>query len=242
MHSGREVVGAATIPPVGAWVSAFSVRSERPTASPQRPPWPGSAWADHCDHHSVVSATAATASSGGGEGSCDGCHASTNGTTSPAPHGEAGHGREVDALQLDRRVEHHRVRPGDGEPATVERAHPRDGGAVVEPQDQFELHRDGALDALDQPHEVRDPLADGHGVDDADGALVVGDLGLEHRASRVGSGAGLAGALPPERSASARARADRAARRSRRASRTGAGRASRSSHPGRRAPRSACRR
>ena len=33
MSSGREVVGAATMPPVGAYVSAFSVISERITAS-----------------------------------------------------------------------------------------------------------------------------------------------------------------------------------------------------------------
>src|SRR2546421_248505 len=37
MRSGSEVVGAATIPPVGAYVSAFSVISDRSTASRQRP-------------------------------------------------------------------------------------------------------------------------------------------------------------------------------------------------------------
>jgi hypothetical protein len=33
MHSGSDVVGAATIPPVGAKVSAFNVMSDRMTAS-----------------------------------------------------------------------------------------------------------------------------------------------------------------------------------------------------------------
>lgn len=33
MSSGSEVVGAATIPPVGAYVRAFNVISERTTAS-----------------------------------------------------------------------------------------------------------------------------------------------------------------------------------------------------------------
>jgi hypothetical protein len=33
MSSGREVVGAATMPPVGAYVRAFSVIRERITAS-----------------------------------------------------------------------------------------------------------------------------------------------------------------------------------------------------------------
>ena len=37
MNSGSEVVAAATIPPVGAYVSALSVISERPTSSGQPP-------------------------------------------------------------------------------------------------------------------------------------------------------------------------------------------------------------
>jgi hypothetical protein len=36
--SGSEVVGAATIPPVGAWISAFSVSSDRRTSAAWEPP------------------------------------------------------------------------------------------------------------------------------------------------------------------------------------------------------------
>lgn len=37
MNSGSEVVGAATIPPVGAYLRALRVSSERPTSSAQPP-------------------------------------------------------------------------------------------------------------------------------------------------------------------------------------------------------------
>src|SRR5207249_10799917 len=82
IRSGNDVVGAATMPPVGAYVSAFSVMSERATASGSGSP-EGSAPDDQSSHHAAVSSRSARASRGSGGGSCEGCHVSTNGTRSP---------------------------------------------------------------------------------------------------------------------------------------------------------------
>jgi hypothetical protein len=68
------------MPPVGAYVSAFSVSSERRTS--------GSSVSQlriHARHHSHVSFTAADASTGAGSATCDGYQVMTNGTSSPGP-------------------------------------------------------------------------------------------------------------------------------------------------------------
>ena len=83
MSSGSDVVGAATSPPVGPYVSAFRVISDRTTRSRWAPVVVQRS--DHSCHHAVVSATERTASIAGGAGSCDRCHVSTNGIRSPAP-------------------------------------------------------------------------------------------------------------------------------------------------------------
>jgi hypothetical protein len=80
--SGSDVVGAATMPPLGAYVRALSVTRERFTASPYAP------WyvdrLDHSVHHVVVCSTNSNASLSCGACSYDGCHASVNATRSPA--------------------------------------------------------------------------------------------------------------------------------------------------------------
>jgi hypothetical protein len=80
--SGREVVGAATMPPVGAYVSAFSVTSERRTTSSQRPVWAHRA--AHSLQKASVSRRAISASTGSGATSLDGNQARTKGTRSPS--------------------------------------------------------------------------------------------------------------------------------------------------------------
>src|SRR4029453_14798336 len=78
---GSDVVGAATIPPVGAYVSALSVISERRTASshggtPEQR-------LDHSSQNETGPSSAAPASNGSRGCSCDGDHVRTNGTRSP---------------------------------------------------------------------------------------------------------------------------------------------------------------
>src|SRR4051794_6999921 len=70
------------MPPVGAYVSAFSVMSERSTSSRQAPRYVH--LAVHSRHHATESAIAASASSGTGDGRCDGCQTITNGAFSPS--------------------------------------------------------------------------------------------------------------------------------------------------------------
>ena len=92
---------------------------------------------------------------------------------------EVGDGVEVPADQLDRGREEERVGPGDGEQAVLAPADPRDDRAVVEPDAQAHLHRDGSLDALDDAHDVRRLAARRHEVDQPDGAVLARELGLE---------------------------------------------------------------
>ena len=82
MHSGREVVGAATIPPVGAYVSAFSVKSERCTTSAYGPS--STTDADHAVQWASVRWSAASASGDDSRGVWDGDHVRTKGTVSPS--------------------------------------------------------------------------------------------------------------------------------------------------------------
>jgi hypothetical protein len=66
MSSGSEVVGAATMPPVGAYVRAFSVIRERITASRYGP------WYVQCSTHSRQKSSVAC-SEASGSGSAGGC-------------------------------------------------------------------------------------------------------------------------------------------------------------------------
>src|SRR5690349_2043863 len=81
MCSGSDVVTAATIPPVGANVSAFSVISERRTADWYRPSYVQPAI--QLVPHACVSAIIWRTASGGGVGWWDGYHVSENGTDWP---------------------------------------------------------------------------------------------------------------------------------------------------------------
>ena len=75
-------MGAATIPPVGAWVIALRIISERTTASrcgPSKRQCP-----DHSRHQCSASAAARDASAGAGAGSCDARHVKANGTRCPS--------------------------------------------------------------------------------------------------------------------------------------------------------------
>ncbi len=82
MCSGSDVVAAATMPPVGRKVSAFSTISDRSTSSRHSPRYEHCA--AHASHHRQVRSTAASASIGWRARRFDGCHDSTNGTRSPA--------------------------------------------------------------------------------------------------------------------------------------------------------------
>ncbi len=81
MSSGSEVVGAATMPPVGAYVSAFRVISERTTASRYGP------WYVQCSTHSrqksSVASSEVSGSGSAGGSLCEGCHEMVNAIRSP---------------------------------------------------------------------------------------------------------------------------------------------------------------
>ena len=80
--SGREVVGAATIPPVGAYVSAFSVTSDRSTASAHSPfDWLRAV--QSLQNAAVASRASASLIDCGGA-RCDGPWVITKGTVAPA--------------------------------------------------------------------------------------------------------------------------------------------------------------
>src|SRR4051812_22728162 len=83
MCSGKEVVGAATIPPVGAKVRALSVINERRTASDHCPAL--LQVADHSPQNRSVCSKAAYASGSSGAGKWEGTCVSVKGTSSPAP-------------------------------------------------------------------------------------------------------------------------------------------------------------
>ena len=172
-------------------------------------------------------------STGAGTGSCDGCQVSTNGTSSPAVELELG-----DRGQVARRGSAGRGSrctasgPGDrGQAAVVGAPHPRHDAAEVEAQHELHPHRDAALQAADDAHDVGRLVADRHGVDEPGARRR--RCGSRSRAPACpgGSAARSARTSPPARAASARATRRRAARRSRPASRSAAGRASRSSRP-----------
>ncbi len=81
-HSGNDVVGAATMPPEGAYVSALRVIAERSTVSCHMPSYRD--WRDQCFHHFTVRSTARKGSMIFGGFSYDGNPVSVNGTFSPA--------------------------------------------------------------------------------------------------------------------------------------------------------------
>src|SRR6266508_1815317 len=81
MNSGRDDVGAATMPPVGAYVSALSVIRDRCTISLHSPSYPDF-FVQSC-HHDIVRESARVGLAACGTLSCDGNQASVNGTRSP---------------------------------------------------------------------------------------------------------------------------------------------------------------
>src|SRR5215467_9726244 len=80
--SGSDVVGAATIPPVGRYVRALSVSTERMTASRHSPVYLHSF--AHVVQKRSVNSSAWSASTGFGGARCDGPQVITNDTFSPA--------------------------------------------------------------------------------------------------------------------------------------------------------------
>ena len=77
-------MGAATIPPVGAYVSAFSTVNERWSRSRHSCGSGTLQRAFHSRQKLSVSASATSASMRAGSGSCDGYHVSAKGTRSPS--------------------------------------------------------------------------------------------------------------------------------------------------------------
>ena len=132
-------------------------------------------------------------------------------------------------------------------PATASRPslappHPRDDRAVVEPDAQAHLHRDGSLDALDDAHDVRRLAARRHEVDQPDAAVVARELGLEDQRVVAVAAAGRRDLGRRAGATTGRSPRCREARRSTRPSRSAGGRASRCSRGARRARPSAGRR
>ena len=82
MNSGSEVVGAAAMPPVGAYVSDLSTISDRVTAS-SHGPWILLRPAQSVQNFSVE-LSCPQISVGSGGSSCDSACARANGTSSPA--------------------------------------------------------------------------------------------------------------------------------------------------------------
>src|SRR5439155_16676218 len=80
--SGNDVVGAATIPPVGRYESAFNVRSDRITASRHSPRYVQRAVQSL--QYRVVLLSASQGSIRGGGGSNERCQVIVNATRSPA--------------------------------------------------------------------------------------------------------------------------------------------------------------
>ena len=105
-----EVVGAATIPPLGAKVSAFSVMRERCTRSRQSPVV-GASCAVQSSQNVVVRATASCGvDPGGADRVYDAYPVSTNGTRSPALDRELGPCRKSRAFDVHRRGQAQRRR------------------------------------------------------------------------------------------------------------------------------------
>jgi hypothetical protein len=127
----------------------------------------------------------------------------------------------VVGVELERRVEDDGVGPRGGVPLALEGAHPGHDRAVVEAHPEVERHRYAATTAFDDADQVGLPVADGHAVDERDGAVVGLPLGLEDEAGPVAAGnrrMGDAGRICQRPSSSVPSRAAKQAAESRRGS------------------------
>ena len=165
------------MPPVGAKVSAFSVSSDRWTASCQVP-----SYVQRAAHSSQNASVFVSASSGidrlrrglvGREPAQDEWHALSSGDR------ERPVGAEVPSLVLDRGPQENRVWPGDRDECALDRPHPRNDRAVVEAQSELHAHLDATTHTLDDPDEVRVRLTWRHEVDQPDDTVIRLELGLE---------------------------------------------------------------
>ena len=156
--SGNDVVGAATMPPVGS-VGQRLEREQRPqhriapltrVVAPRRPALPV---LRRCGSRAGPRRSVPAVRS------CDGNQPSTNGTRSRRPTVNSAVVFRFSPTQIHRRAQLESVGAGDRLPRAVETAHPRNDRAVVEAHD--ELHatsRTSPLDPLDDAHEQR-PVA-----------------------------------------------------------------------------------
>ncbi len=99
---------------------------------------------------------------------------------------------QVLAARQHARAQTDRVRPGDGDDAVPAAPDPRDRPAVVEPQDQLELHLDLAGEAFDDADDVRRIAPYRHAIGHPEDAGVRDPLRLEDEGARPVAPAGLA--------------------------------------------------
>ena len=88
------------------------------------------------------------------------------------PQNELGHRGHLLAMDLERGAEAQRIGPRDRHTRVADTTHPRHDGAVVEADSELGPHRDVAVEALDDPDDVRRHAARRHEVDRAHAALV----------------------------------------------------------------------
>ena len=171
------MVGAATMPPVGRYVSAFRVRSDRITASRHSP--------------SYVQARAPfPPEARRGPQRVPRVDLRRRRLERPVPDQHereplAGADQEVGRHRaggdLDRHVRPQLDRVGAGHRGdrAPPRPEPRDGEAVVEAEPQLRAHRDDAADPLDEPHHAGLAAARRHELGDPDQAVVDRVIRLE---------------------------------------------------------------
>ena len=170
IFSGNEVVGAATMPPVGEKVSAFSVINERKAASDHLPaPLQVD---DHLRQNCSVSSSALKGSGDFGIGKYDGAWVKTNGTLSPAATVNSpmvfmsSPRRETGVLKQEH------VWSGDGaQHPVLQSADPGNGAAVVEAYHELASHFDAAFDPHNNSHDVGRFAFRRHEIDQADASL-----------------------------------------------------------------------
>ena len=223
---------AATIPPVGC----VGQRLERDQRAPDRVAVrarrrSGTLATTRSRRRTVSCSASFGVDRAGAAGARLGDHVRTNGTRSPACDGEVGdRGSRRCALRSGAGgAQPHRVRTGDRDRGLVARrwrTHGHDA-AVVEPQPQLAVHLHAAAERPRRSARRRPPAARRHEVDDPDRAARGLPLGLQDQrvvaVAPPGAVAAAGRGQPPVSGVGRR----RAARRSRRASRSAAGTASR---------------
>ena len=165
------------MPPVGAYVSAFRVISERSTSSAQPPRYVD--WPDHSCHHASCLLKRCRRVDGRWRGLPGGMIGEHEPHSLPRGDGELGRVLEIVALQRHVAAQLERLWTGRRREGTVHLAHPWPRSSVVETRIEARPHGHRAAHTLDHTHDTRVGRPWRHAVDDPGGTVGGLELSFE---------------------------------------------------------------